>query len=116
MAYTLHLFDRDGRELNEGDFVKISDGSRIQFYAEVKYLDKENSIAPFHTFSFHSMIKVDKLPEGLVKADEERYEVWHNAEPDDDETVNSASVKQYLMDWRACEHSLHERMFRISKL
>lgn len=112
MAFTLHLYDRNGKELNEGDIVKISDGSRITFYAEVKFLEGHNAIAPFHTFSFSSMIKVDKLPEGLTKANEERYGILHG-EPEDDS--GGGVIKQYLLEWRECEHNLDDRMFKISR-
>ena len=47
--FTLKLFDRKGTELNLGDIVKISDGKRFTFFAEVKYLESEGVITPFHT-------------------------------------------------------------------
>ena len=111
--FTLELYDRIGNSLNIGDIVKISNGREFTFYAEVKYLKKEQVITPFHTFSFHSFEKIDKLPENLIKCSEERYNVWftHNPELDSDEHKKAA--EKYLIDWRECEHLLESKCFRI---
>lgn len=111
--FTLELYDRIGQPLNIGDIVKVSDGRRFNFYAEVKYLEKEETITPFHTFSFHSFEKVAELPETLIKCSEERYNIWftHNPEIDTEEAIKEA--EKYLIDWRQCEHLLKNRCFRI---
>jgi intein/homing endonuclease len=111
--FLLKLYDRKGKELNEGDIVAVSDGKRFTFYCEVKYLAKEKVIAPFHTFSFHSFEKVDKVPANAVESTEERYKIWYiyNEEATADEAADKA--KNYLMDWRECEHLLSEKCFQI---
>lgn len=112
MAFILTIHDRAGNDLNIGDLVKVISSDRnIQFYSEVKFLEKEQVIAPFHTFCFHAFEKIDKLPEGLVLSTEERYKVWYNPEPIEDDDFNVHS--RYLTEWRECEHLLKERIFRI---
>jgi len=111
--FKLKLYDRIGNELQPGNIVKVSDGKNITFYAEVKYLEKEQVITPFHTFSFHSFEKVDKVPEDAIKCTEERYNIWftHSGEVDPSDAVEAAN--KYLIDWRQCEHLLETRCFRI---
>lgn len=111
--FKLKLYDRIGNELNPGDIVKVSDGKTITFYSEVKYLEKEQVITPFHTFSFHSFEKVDKVPEGAVKCSEERYNIWFTHSPDVDQEDAVKAAERYLIDWRQCEHLLEQRCFRI---
>lgn len=112
----LKLTDVHGKELNFGDIVKINSGRGVNscFYAEVKYLEKEQAIAPFHTFSFHSFEKVDKLPEGAKELNEERYKCWFHT--DEKEADRQQEIKEsfdgYLIDWRKCEHELN-RCFHI---
>jgi hypothetical protein len=114
--FILELCDRKGNALNIGDVVKISNGSRIQFYAEVKYLEDRKAITPFHTFSFHSFEKIDTLPDTVVKSSEERYNIWYDKDPlnDDEQVVKEA--EKYLMDWRQCEHLLEHKCYRIQLL
>lgn len=111
--FILKLQDREGKELNEGDLVAISNGKEFTFYCEVKFLEKEQAIAPFHTFSFHSVVKVDKLPENAVKSTEERCNIWYvpNAEEDNE----SKSFERFLISWRECEIALEKRAFIIKK-
>lgn len=110
--FTLELFDRNGVKLKIGDIVKISNGKSFDFYAEVKYLPEEQIITPFHTFSFHSVVKVDEVPEGVTKAREDRYNVWYL--PTRDQLDNDPEAgEQYLMSWRQCEYKLEQKMFRI---
>jgi len=111
--FKLKLYDRIGNELQIGDIVKVSDGKNIIFYSEVKYLEKEQVITPFHTFSFHSFEKVDKLPDNAIKCTEERYNIWftHSVEADSEAAAEAAN--KYLIDWRVCEHLLETRCFRI---
>ena len=104
MTFRLTLYDRNGIALNLGDIVKISDGHRFTFYSEVKYLAQEKTITPFHTFSFSSIEKVDKVPDYAIKSTEERYDMWYLPNPDNDE--NGESHRDYLMSWRECEHNL----------
>jgi len=112
--FTLTLYDRKGKPLKEGDIVRVHGGTNVQFYAEVKYLEKEQAIAPFHTFSFHSFEKVDKLPDNAVQSTEERYKIWYTHNPKTKLKENPTS--KYLLDWRQCEHLLKDKCFRISKI
>jgi hypothetical protein len=116
----MQLTDRKGTPLNEGDIVAVSDGYRFNFYAEVKYLEKEKALAPFHTFSFHSFEKVDKVPDNAIQSNEERYKIWYVQRELALEDVEKDHFSKYLMDWRQCEHLLgngrsHE-IYRIEKL
>jgi len=114
MRFELTLLDRKGIELKEGDIVKVSDGRHFSFYSEVKHLKDENVIAPFHTFAFHSFEKIEKLPEGLNEGTgEERYRLWYHTDPEED--TEAEKFKNYLMEWRKCEHLL-ERCCKIKKV
>jgi len=110
--FILELYDRDGVKLQLGDIVKISNGKSFDFYAEVKYLPEEQIITPFHTFSFHSVVKIDQIPENAVKSFETRYNVWYLPTRDQFDTDPEAGEK-YLQSWRACEYKLEKKMFRI---
>lgn len=120
--FKLTLHDRKGTELKEGDIVAISNtssmrqGQYFNFFAEVKWLEKEQIIAPFHTFSFHSFEKVDKVPENAILSTEERYKIWYigNEEATEDEV--SEVFNKYLIDWRECETFIEKRTYRINKL
>ena len=112
--FILKLFDRNGSELKEGDIVKISDGHNFTFFAEVKWLEKEQVIAPFHTFSFSSFIKVDSLPEGVTKSTEERYGIWWIEEKEED--ITGEDFRNYLLQWRQIEYHLEDRCYRIEKI
>ena len=109
--FTLELYDRLGQKLSIGDIVKISDGHKFQFFAEVKYLADEQCITPFHTFSFHSFEKVDKVPENAILLDEKRYNVWSLQDPEID--TNAEAAQHYLIEWRCCEKLLEQRIYRI---
>ena len=109
--FKLKLFDRKGIELHLGDIVKISDGRRIQFYSEVKYLESEKAISPFHTFSFHSFEKVDKLPDNAIRSPmETKYNIWYLPDPEADEAHD---FDGYLMRWKECERLLKNNVFNI---
>lgn len=112
--FILKLQDRNGKELKQGDVVKISDGKRFQFYSEVKWLEKEKAIAPFHTFSFHSIEKVDFVPEGANMSTEERYKIWWINDPENDEKAEDHN--QYLMDWRQCESNIGNKCYSIEPI
>jgi hypothetical protein len=109
--FTLTIHDRNGVELNIGDVVKISDGKEFQFFAEVKYLYDEQILTPFHTFSFHSFEKVDKVPDNAIKSTETRYNIWYlkNKEIDND----AEHAERYLLSWRECERQLEKKCFRV---
>lgn len=109
--FILELYDRRGVKLELGDIVKVSDGRDFNFFAEVKYLESEQCITPFHTFSFHSFEKVDSVPENAIKSTEERYNIWYLENPEIDNYKELA--EGYLTDWRACEHLLEKKVFRI---
>lgn len=109
--FILKIYDRKGKELKIGDTVKVSDRKDFKFYAEVKYLEKEKVLTPFHTFSFHSFEKVDGIPEGATKSTEERYGIWYFPDPEKDESAQD--FETYLMEWRACEHNIGKGFFKI---
>ena len=111
--FILTIHDREGNQLNEGDIVKISDGKNFNFYCQVTYLEKEQVLAPFHTFSFHSMQKIDEVPKTARKSTENRYNIWYedNAEKD-----NCESFDKYLMSWKECESQLEKRAYRIQRM
>jgi|SRR5690606_12924882 len=111
--FKLELYDRIGNKLNLGDIVKVSNGREFTFYAEVKYLENEKVITPFHTFSFHSFEKVDEIPEHAKKLAEERYDIWFTYSPELDEKEAIEHANKYLTDWRQCERLLENRCFRI---
>lgn len=110
-TFTLSLYDRKGQKLNMGDIVKVSIRGQFEFYSEVKYLEDEQAIAPFHTFSFHSFEKVDKVPKNAKESTEQRYRIWYLEDPEKDK--NEEQFGQYLMSWCTCEHELKDRCFRI---
>ena len=109
MSFILTLYDRNGKELEIGDIVKVQSDGRISFYAEVAWLEKEQALAPFHTFTFHSFEKADKLPENAIRAKEDRYGLWYVEDAEEDESQH----EKYLLDWRNCEYLINERVFRI---
>ena len=111
--FKLELYDRAGNHLQIGDIVKISNGREFNFYAEVKYLEDEKVITPFHTFSFHSFEKVDKVPEHAIKSTETRYNIWFTHSPEADVKAVTEHVTNYLMEWRKCETLLENKCFRI---
>lgn len=102
--FKLKITDRQGAELKEGDIVAISDRASFKFYAEVKYLEEQQVLAPFHTFSFHSFEKIEKVPDGATLSSETRYKVWYDMNPVND--YKSRDFEGYLMSWRQCEHLL----------
>lgn len=110
--FTLKLFDRKKQELKIGDIVKVSLRGEFTFYCEITFLEKEMKIAPFHTFSFHSFEKVDRVPDHAIKSTEERYNIWYITNPENDE--GSLAFEKYLTDWRACEHILEESCFTLT--
>lgn len=115
MNFILKLYDRIGNELNTGDIVKISDRKLFTFFCEVKYLEKEKIITPFHTFSFHSFEKVDSIPENAIKSTEERYNIWFMPNQSGEFDSNAEDFLKYLMSWRECEHHLEKRSWRIER-
>jgi hypothetical protein len=111
--FVLNLYDRKGKELKLGDFVKISDGKMFTFFAEVKYLPEEKFITPFHTFSFHSFEKVDSVPAAAKQSTEERYKIWYVCGEDAEADNEADDFKTYLMNWRQCDNFLKDRCYRI---
>ena len=114
--FKLELYDRKGEKLNLGDIVKISNGKGFSFYAEVKYLEDEKVITPFHTFSFHSFEKAENVPEHAIKSTETKYQIWFTHSPEIDEKEAIESADDYLMSWRKCEHLLEKKYIRIEPL
>jgi hypothetical protein len=118
MKLILTIHDRKGNELKFGDIVKVSCRDRganyFTFFAEVKYLEKEQCITPFHTFAFHSCEKVDKVPDNAVESSSEgRYKIWYQQGEDAEQDPEPEKYDRYLMEWRECEHLLEEKIFRI---
>jgi hypothetical protein len=118
MMLILTIHDRKGTELKFGDIVKVSCRDRgtnyFTFFAEVKYLEKEQCIAPFHTFAFHSFEKVDSVPDNAVESQgEDRYRIWYQQDTDAEQDPEPEKYDRYLMEWRECEHLLSEKIFRI---
>ena len=111
--FILELYDRDGNKLNIGDYVAISDGKNFTFYSEVKYLADKGVITPFHTFSFHSFIKVDSIPDNAIKSTELSYDIWYVSKISSDNDKNGEAAREYLMSWRECEIPLQKRCWRI---
>lgn len=112
MMFKLILQDRKGNSLNEGDIVKVSDGHRFNFYAEVKYLANEKAIAPFSTFSFHSFEKVESVPDNAILSTEPRFKIWYvDGDPEIDQSASDHS--KYLISWRECETLLEKSCFKI---
>lgn len=114
--FILKLYDRNGVELQMGDIVAVSDGKRFTFYAEVKWLEQERQISPFHTFCFHSFEKVDSVPENARKSTEERYNIWYVCHDEAKEDTAAQRAEKYLIDWRVCEHLLEKRCYRIEPM
>lgn len=112
--FEITFHDRNGTELKEGDIVALSDGRSINFYCEVKWIEAEQIMAPWHTFSFHSVEKIDKLPDGVTLSDETRYKCWFHNSPLDDS--DSKPFNNYLMEWRTCEREIDKRVFRIKRI
>ena len=109
--YELKLYDRKGVELKEGDLLAISDGLRFNFYAELKFIENGQILAPFHTFSFHSFQKVDSLPDHAVKTKESRYNCWYTHFPELD--VEPEEYEDYRLQWVECERQLEKGLFKI---
>lgn len=108
--FELTLYDSKGIKLHIGDIVKVEGNNEVTFYTEVKWLEKEKAISPFHTFCFHSIEKVDGLPKNAQKSEsEDRFDLWYTY-PDSECKRN---VEQYLSGWRECENLLEKRCFRI---
>ena len=112
--FKLKLFDRKGIELHLGDIVKVSDGHNFKFYSEVKYLPDQKVITPFHTFTFHSFEKVDKIPDNAIESTETRYKIWWTPDSEVDNRANE--FEHYLMSWRECERLLEKNVFRIEQI
>lgn len=114
--FTLTVHDRKGNKLSEGDIVQISEGRHFTFWAEVKFLEQEQVLAPFHTFSFHSFEKVKEVPPEAVKSTEIRYGIWYLQADEDNLDEDAGQFERYLSSWRECEHLLSDRVYRIQKI
>lgn len=114
--FLLKLQDRNGKELSEGDIVAIIDiRQNISFYCQVTYMEDQQAIAPFHTFSFHSVEKVNYVPDGALPfLNEERYKAWYM--PDAENDKSAGMHDKYLMSWRECEYQLDKRAYRIERI
>lgn len=110
----LTLYDRKGIKLNFGDIVKVSDGKSFTFFSEVKYLEKDEVVAPFHTFSYHSFEKVDRVPKRAVSSlIETEYKIWYIPSDDSEKDLKAQDYEDYFKSWRDCDVLLQNRCFRI---
>jgi hypothetical protein len=116
LNFKLTLHDREGVELHDGDIVAISDGKRFNFYSEVKYNPEKKCIYPFHTFSFHSVKKVDILPAEAKECNELDYKCWYVNHEDAQWDLKADEFAHYLLSWRECERLLEKNMFHIEPL
>jgi hypothetical protein len=109
--FKLRFFDCDQVEVMEGDIVKIYAGNATIFYSEVKYLEDEKVIVPFHNFAWYRFKKVDTIPLFAIKSDESRFDLWY--EPD---AKHNYKVPQELIwSWKDCEVLLEKRCWQITK-
>lgn len=111
--FKLELYDRLGQKLNIGDFVKVSNGKEFTFFSEVKWLEAQKVLTPFHTFSFHSFEKIDAIPDGAEKSLNEDYDIWYTNSPELDPIESANQFNEYLMSWRECERLIEKNCFRI---
>lgn len=109
--FRLRFYDCDGIEVTEGDIVQIFAKNEIIFYSEVKYLEDEQVIVPFHNFAWYRFKKVDSIPLFAIKSDETRFQLWYN--PDADH--NYKASQELLWSWKDCEVLLEKRCWRITK-
>lgn len=113
--FRLKLYDILGQELHIGDIVRIRGNYEVTFFCKVEY-DKERGILhPFHTFSFHRVAKIDKLPEGVIETKDNGRTYWYFREKQNENQVPNKSdrVMEYLVSWRECESNLKTYMYRI---
>ncbi len=111
--FKLILRDIKGVELSEGDIVKIKGNYTLEFYCEVKYLEDEKTIVPFHTFSFASVEKVEKVPDNAIPGTEERYKIWS---VNTDVKEDLKKFEDYHYSWKSCEKQLSKRQYCIERL
>lgn len=111
--FLLKIYDRDCVELKLGDIVEVSDGKKIKFYCRVTFLESVQKLAPFHTFSFHSVRKVEAPHVNATRCTEDRYECWYLAGDDQIDDMNAATHEKYLADWQACERLLEKSAFSV---
>lgn len=112
MKFQLTIHDRKGTELKQGDIVAVHDRREYTFFAEVKWLEDEQVLTPFHTFSFHSFEKVDSVPANAIQSTEERYKIWYL--PEAEKNNEDKSFEKYLSGWRECENLIENRCYRIN--
>lgn len=118
--FILTVHDREGTELKDGDIVAVSGhnhgDNRFKFFAEVKWIPEKQVLTPFHTFTFHSFLKVDKVPDGAVpfKDDMADYKIWYICDSEVD--TKARDYERYLIDWRDCERLIENHIFRIRKI
>ena len=111
--FKLILMDREGKKLKIGDLVKVSDGRGFSFYAKIQYDKKSKTIAPFHTFSFHSFLKVDKLPKNAIERTDRNFTYWFVHNPESDLDVHQTTTRNYVLSWLECERALKESCYCI---
>jgi len=114
--FVLKLFDRLGNEINEGDIVKISNKGYFTFFSEVKFIQEEMIITPFHTFCFHSFEKVNEVPKEAVLSSEKRYNIWYLNDEYAQKDTNHSNFEHYLMSWKECEYHINQKSYKIEKV
>jgi len=107
--FILKIKDRQGVELNIGDLVQVHGRYSGSFFARIAFDPERKTIIPFSTFSFHSVEKIDKLPDNVTKADEKYGEYWYSDTPSD----TDEKFEKYLISWRECETKINSGAFNI---
>lgn len=108
--FKLRFFDCNQVEIHEGDTIKIYAGNTTIFYSEVKYLQEEKVLVPFHNFAWFRFEKVNTVPLFAIKSDEARFNLWY--EPD---VKHNYVPQELLISWRDAEVLLEKRCWQITK-
>jgi hypothetical protein len=77
----------------------------------VEYNAQKKVLMPFSVFSFHSIIKVDKLPTEAKECTSDGFTYWYSKEDLSDDGVEK--VKKYLTSWLECERFLEDSCFDV---
>lgn len=115
--FILKILDCKGTELKEGDFVKVqrrTSWTHVTFYTQVKYNKEQKAINPFHTFTWHRIEKIDKLPKNVHESKlQEWFPIWYTEENED--SLKTKEYEKYFSSWKDCEVLLENRCYCIEK-
>jgi hypothetical protein len=107
-ALRLKIYGSDGVELKVGDLVRtttsINVGFRGGFYTYVKV--HQGGIYPFSHFSYARIVKVDKLPDGMLPMSRDKDdpiykglpEAWY--EPHHEWAPDEQNAEENLTNWK----------------